>query len=171
MALDWGKPVLVLKLDIRKAFDSFVQARLGKYIFKRVAVQGGKPREARLWLQLVQFEKLLIQTHGGNIVVVVVVVPRVQPVSSWPSQAEAFSRYQSQHNTLQQTAHRANQASITPRGQRRQENNGNKPEKEERRRKGRRGGGGGKKRSQQQTGAVEREETLTANIMLVGHAT
>ena len=67
MALDWGKPAYVLKLDIRKAFDSVVQARLGELIFQRVAVQGGKPWEARLWLQLVQCEELLVQTDGGNL--------------------------------------------------------------------------------------------------------
>ena len=60
MALDWGRPVYVLKLDIRKAFDGVVQARLGELIFKRVAVQGAKPGEARLWLQLVQCEDLLV---------------------------------------------------------------------------------------------------------------
>ena len=40
MALSWGKPIYVLKLDIRKAFDSAVQARLGELIFKKVAAQG-----------------------------------------------------------------------------------------------------------------------------------
>ena len=65
MALDWGKPIYVLKLDIRKAFDSVVQARLGELIFKKVAVQGGKPWEARLWLQLVHCEEL--QTDGWNL--------------------------------------------------------------------------------------------------------
>ena len=63
MALDWGRPVYVLE-----AFDSVVQARLGELIFKRAAVQGGKPWEARLLLQLVQREDLLIiQTDGGSI--------------------------------------------------------------------------------------------------------
>ena len=65
--LDWGKPVYVLKLDIRKAFDTVVQARLGELLFRRLAVEGGKPWEARLWLQLVQCETLLVQTDGGNI--------------------------------------------------------------------------------------------------------
>ena len=67
MALDWGKPVYVLKLDIRTAFDSVIQARLGELLFQRLAVEGGKPWEARLWLQLVQCETLLVQTDGGNI--------------------------------------------------------------------------------------------------------
>ena len=67
MALDWGKPVYVLKLDIRKDFDSVIQARLGELLFRRLAVEGGKPWEARLWLQLVQRETLLVQTDGGNI--------------------------------------------------------------------------------------------------------
>ena len=67
MALDWGKPIYVLKLDIRKACDSVVQARLGDLLFERLAVKGGKPWEARLWLQLVQCETLLVQTDGGNI--------------------------------------------------------------------------------------------------------
>ena len=43
MALDWGKPIYVLKLDIRKAFDGVVQARLGDLLFERLAVKGGKP--------------------------------------------------------------------------------------------------------------------------------
>ena len=66
MALHWGKPVLVLKLDIRKAFDSVVQARLGGYIFNRIAVFGGRPWEARLWVQLVQGEECLRQTGGRS---------------------------------------------------------------------------------------------------------
>ena len=41
MALDWGKPIYVLKLDIRKAFDSVVQARLGDLLFERL------PREPK----------------------------------------------------------------------------------------------------------------------------
>ena len=66
MALDWEKPIYVLKLDIRKAFDIVVQARLGDLLFERLAVKG-KPWEARLWLQLVQCDTLLVQTDGGNI--------------------------------------------------------------------------------------------------------
>ena len=69
MAPDWGKPIFVLKLDIRKAFHSVTQARLGEFIVDRIAVQGGMPWEARLWLQLVQCEELFIQTHGVNIVI------------------------------------------------------------------------------------------------------
>ena len=63
IALDWGKPIFVLKLDIRKAFDCVVQARPGEYLVDRIARRRGMPWEALLWLQLVQCEELLIQTE------------------------------------------------------------------------------------------------------------
>ena len=57
MALDLGKPIFVLKLDIRKAFDSDIQARLGEFMFDRIAVRG----------DALGSKALLIQTDGETL--------------------------------------------------------------------------------------------------------
>ena len=58
MARDWRVPVWVVKLDIRKAFDSVWQESMGRLVAARVGRllasggtgMGGQPWEARAWL-------------------------------------------------------------------------------------------------------------------------
>ena len=61
MALDWRVPTWVVKLDIRKAFDSVWQESMGGLVATRVgklrpggAAPGGRPWEARAWLGLLE---------------------------------------------------------------------------------------------------------------------
>ena len=57
-ARDWRVPVWVVKLDIRKAFDSVWQESMGRLVAARVGrllasggtAMGGQPWEARAWL-------------------------------------------------------------------------------------------------------------------------
>ncbi|CAE7305788.1 unnamed protein product [Symbiodinium sp. CCMP2592] len=56
-AHDWGIPMYIAKLDIRKAFDSIYQEALAEQIAKDVGEDGGAPWEARAWVQLLTPEK------------------------------------------------------------------------------------------------------------------
>ena len=67
--VQWSGQVFVLKLDIHKAFDSVAQARLGEYIFRRVAVLERMPCKARLLVSTGTMRELLIQTNGGIVAV------------------------------------------------------------------------------------------------------
>ena len=58
MALDWGKPVFVLKLAITKAFGSATRARLGQIIFRRIVVGGGM---LYLWSESLEFLQSQVQ--------------------------------------------------------------------------------------------------------------
>ena len=49
---EWGLPLHLIKLDVAKAFDSVSQAHLAALVERKVAIEGGRPWEARLWLDL-----------------------------------------------------------------------------------------------------------------------
>ena len=74
MARDWGVPVWVVKLDIRKAFDSVWQESMGDLVARRVGRllqgwgTGAGGREARAWLGLLEARELLISMgpHTGG---------------------------------------------------------------------------------------------------------
>ena len=60
MAKEWGTPTWIIKLDVRKAFDSVWQESMGDLVARRVGglraggggTPGGEPWEARAWLAL-----------------------------------------------------------------------------------------------------------------------
>ena len=58
---DWGIPVFLAKLDIRKAVDSVFQEAMVHQIEDDVAVRGGLVWEARAWITLPRAGE--IQTH------------------------------------------------------------------------------------------------------------
>ena len=79
MSRDWGVPVWIVKLDIRKAFDSVWQHSLAELVAARVGGSlrtvspvpprgGGQPWEAGLWLSV-------LQTRSLNIAVGDVITP------------------------------------------------------------------------------------------------
>ena len=68
MARDWRVPVWVVKLDIRKAFDSvwqesmgqLVDARVGRLLASGGTAMGGQPWEARVWLGLLEAREMRV---------------------------------------------------------------------------------------------------------------
>ena len=58
MAVDWGENTYLVKLDIRKAFDSTSQPALGDLVSRKIAGEGGLPWEARLWLSIIEAREL-----------------------------------------------------------------------------------------------------------------
>ena len=67
-ARDWRVPVWVVKLDIRKAFDSVWQESMGRLVAARVGrllasggtAMGGQPWEARAWLGLLEAREVRV---------------------------------------------------------------------------------------------------------------
>ena len=67
-AKEWGVPTWIVKLDIRKAFDSVWQESMGDMVAARVGglrpggggTQGGMPCEARAWLGLLEAREMRI---------------------------------------------------------------------------------------------------------------
>ena len=67
-ARDWRVPVWVVKLDIRKAFDSvwqesmgqLVDARVGRLLASGGTAMGGQPWEARAWLGLLEAREMRV---------------------------------------------------------------------------------------------------------------
>ena len=76
MSRDWGVPMWIVKLDIRKAFDSVWQHSLAELVAARIPSQrfpvppggGGMPWEAGLWLSV-------LQTRSLNVAVGDVITP------------------------------------------------------------------------------------------------
>ena len=62
MATDWGFKLFVLKLDFEKAFETVMQAQLGKLVLYKVTIEGRAPWKARGWLQFMQPDHLVIAT-------------------------------------------------------------------------------------------------------------
>ena len=66
MAKDWGEPTWIIKLDVKKAFDSVWQETMGDMVAQRVGglrpggggTRGGEPWEARAWLALLEAREL-----------------------------------------------------------------------------------------------------------------
>ncbi|CAE7712228.1 pol [Symbiodinium sp. CCMP2592] len=65
-AHDWGIPMYIAKLDIRKAFDSIYQEALAEQIAHDVGEVGGSPWEARAWVQLLHAQKVTVHFRGEN---------------------------------------------------------------------------------------------------------
>ena len=57
---DWGIPMYIAKLDIRKAFDSIYQESLAEQIATDVGGSGGRPWEARSWVTLLHAKEIRI---------------------------------------------------------------------------------------------------------------
>ena len=49
---EWGLPLHVIKIDVSKAFDSVSQTQLAAMVERKVGVQGGRPWEARLLINV-----------------------------------------------------------------------------------------------------------------------
>ena len=64
VAKDWGIPMYVAKLDIRKAFDSIYQEALALQIEQDVCDKGDKPWEGRAWVSLIHAQNLEIFFRG-----------------------------------------------------------------------------------------------------------
>ena len=60
VAHDWGLPMFLAKLDIRKAFDSIFQEAMAEQIEEDVSINGGMPWEARAWISLVHANEMEI---------------------------------------------------------------------------------------------------------------
>ncbi|CAE7458351.1 unnamed protein product [Symbiodinium natans] len=60
LAKDWGEPTYIVKLDIRKAFDSVLQPALGEMVRDKVGGKGGHPWEARAWLGIIEARGLQV---------------------------------------------------------------------------------------------------------------
>ena len=64
-AKEWGVPTWIVKLDVRKAFDSVWQESMGDMVAQRIGglrqggggTEGGMPWEARAWLGLLERER------------------------------------------------------------------------------------------------------------------
>ncbi|CAE7328182.1 pol [Symbiodinium sp. CCMP2456] len=67
IAFDFGLEMFVVKLDIRKAFDSVYQEAMADRIEADVALKGGKPWEARAWAALLRSGKLSINFRGTTL--------------------------------------------------------------------------------------------------------
>ncbi|CAE7330292.1 hus1 [Symbiodinium necroappetens] len=78
MAKDWGTPTWIIKLDVRKAFDSVWQETMGDMVARRVGglrpggggTRGGEPWQARAWLSLLEARELNVAI-GDEVVSVV----------------------------------------------------------------------------------------------------
>ncbi|OLP87929.1 Retrovirus-related Pol polyprotein from type-1 retrotransposable element R2 [Symbiodinium microadriaticum] len=96
MAKEWGTPTWVIKLDVRKAFDSVWQESMGDLVARRVGglraggggTPGGEPWEARAWLALLEARELNVAVADE-----VVTVPQTNGVRQGsPDSPVLFSR-------------------------------------------------------------------------------
>ncbi|CAE7893203.1 unnamed protein product [Symbiodinium sp. KB8] len=60
VAHDWGMPMFLAKLDIRKAFGSIYQEAMAEQIEEDVSENGGMPWEARAWISLIHANEIEI---------------------------------------------------------------------------------------------------------------
>ena len=66
MARDWGGPFIIVKLDVKKAFDTASQCSMGDLIADHIGAQG-HPWEARVWLSLLHAKGMDVQFGGTNV--------------------------------------------------------------------------------------------------------
>ena len=66
MARDWGGPFIIVKLDVKKAFDTASQCSMGDLITDHIGAQG-HPWEARVWLSLLHAKGMDVQFGGTNV--------------------------------------------------------------------------------------------------------
>ncbi|CAE7904274.1 X-element\ORF2, partial [Symbiodinium necroappetens] len=64
VARDWGIPMYIAKLDIRKSFDSIYQEALAEQIEADVGIAGDHPWEARAWTNLIHANEINIYFRG-----------------------------------------------------------------------------------------------------------
>ncbi|CAE7709541.1 unnamed protein product, partial [Symbiodinium necroappetens] len=64
VARDWGIPMYIAKLDIRKAFDSIYQEALAEQIESDVGIAGDRPWEARAWTHLIHADEINVYFRG-----------------------------------------------------------------------------------------------------------
>ncbi|CAE7027707.1 unnamed protein product [Symbiodinium sp. CCMP2592] len=64
MAKDWGVKLWIVKVDVRKAFDSIAQDALAVMVRDAVAKRGGLVWESRLWLEIL--EAKVIDVYVGK---------------------------------------------------------------------------------------------------------
>ena len=63
---DWGIPMYLAKLDIRKAFDSVYQEALAGEIARDVGEAGDQPWEAKAWVSLLKANRIRIFFRGDT---------------------------------------------------------------------------------------------------------
>ncbi|CAE7292357.1 pol [Symbiodinium microadriaticum] len=68
MARDWGGPFIIVKLDVKKAFDTASQRSMGDLIADQIGAQG-HPWEARVWLSLLHAKGMDVQFGGTNVLI------------------------------------------------------------------------------------------------------
>ena len=66
MARDWGTPFIIVKLDVKKAFDSASQCSMSDLITTHIGQQG-HPWEARVWLSLLHATEMNVEFGGETI--------------------------------------------------------------------------------------------------------
>ncbi|CAE7232445.1 unnamed protein product [Symbiodinium sp. CCMP2592] len=87
IAADWHVKLWVVKVDVRKAFDSIAQDALATMVQKTVAERGGQVWESRLWLEIL--EARAIDIYIGKSIVSVDQTNRVRQGS--PDSAALYS--------------------------------------------------------------------------------
>ncbi|CAE7249482.1 pol, partial [Symbiodinium necroappetens] len=66
MARDWGGPFIIVKLDVKKAFDTASQCSMGDLVADHIGAQG-HPWEARVWLSLLHAKGMDVQFGGTDV--------------------------------------------------------------------------------------------------------
>ena len=66
MARDWGRPFYIIKIDVKKAFDSATQTSMGRLVTEHIGKQG-HPWEAHVWISLLHATEMNIQFGGTSV--------------------------------------------------------------------------------------------------------
>ena len=66
---EWGLPLHLVKVDVAKAFDTVSQPHLAALVEKQVGELGGRPWEARLWIDLLTNDEIRVHFDGDTHVV------------------------------------------------------------------------------------------------------
>ena len=65
---EWGLPLHLIKIDVAKAFDTASQVHLASMVEQQVGLRGGRPWEARAWIDLLANDCLSVsvadEIHG-----------------------------------------------------------------------------------------------------------
>ena len=65
---EWGLPLHLIKVDVAKAFDTISQVQLASMVEQQVGLRGGRPWEARAWIDLLSNDLLRVaaadEVHG-----------------------------------------------------------------------------------------------------------
>ena len=63
---EWGLPLHLVKVDVAKAFDTVLQTQLAALVESQVGQRGGRPWEARLWIDLLTNDEIRVHFDGDT---------------------------------------------------------------------------------------------------------